>query len=178
MKRFFLTVLTLTSIIVNCYSQDLPLSRIESSFERVSHSTALPCSWKLNRVVANNGLPFFKAFPFFIREDSTKYEIEFFKTQSLPFFDSLQTNFETSKAFFTWEINQLQNNKELSIKSISGNAEDTFVIAMIKSKTSEYYRLIGTANNITYSIKLYTKKRPFNMVLDELKTLYVLNTKY
>ena len=171
MKNFFLIFFCFAIITINGYSQDSILDRIESSFERVIHTTAFPCAWSLQRIVKANGQPFF------IRDDSTKYEVEFFKTQSLTFYNPEETNFETSKAFYAWEVNQMENKKEISILKIEESAEETFVIFEIKSNTNGFYRLLVTADNITYSIKLYAKGMSIENQLDELKLLCFLNAK-
>ena len=184
MKRSYLVIFWLAINSTNGYSQDSTLHRIESPFETVTHSTAFPCTWNLQRIVKNNGaffpsgLPSFNEHPFFVRDDSTKYEIEFFKTPSLPFYNPKETNLETSEAFYKWEVNQLKNQKEFSITKLIEGAEDTFIIVKIKGNTNEFYRLLVTSSNITYSIKLYAKGRSVENQLDELKLLCTLNTKY
>ena len=71
----------------------------------------------------------------------------------------------------------MENKKEISILKIEESAEETFVIFEIKSNTNGFYRLLVTADNITYSIKLYAKGMSIENQLDELKLLCFLNAK-
>lgn len=174
MKTVFLATCFLVTFKLG-FSQDQVLDRIEYSFERVFHTTAFPCHWKLQRTPKIVGIAYPNGSPLFIRDDSARFEIEFYNTKTLPFYSANQTSHETSKAFYTWELNQLKNQKAIVLTKADVEELDPFVIMKIKTKHSETYRLIVTANNVTYSIKLEANGQSIAKQLEDLKLLGSLN---
>lgn len=173
--KSILLIISFLILSISSYAQDSPLDRIEASFERVIHTTAFPCHWKLQRTPKVVGLPYLNGSPLFVRDDSIRIEIEFFNTKKLPFFNDNQTGLETSKAFYTWEVKQLKGQKEILLTKPAPDQIDPFVILKIKDKLGEFHRLIVTENNITYTIKLQANGQPVKNQLDDLKLLGSLN---
>lgn len=168
-------IISFLSLSLSSYCQGSPLDLMEASFERVIHTTAFPCNWKLQRTPKVAGLPYLNGSPLFVRDDSTRLEVEFFNTKMLPFYNVNQTSLETSKAFYTWEVNQLKGQKEILLTKPAADQLDPFVIMKIKDRQNEYHRLIVTVNNITYSIKLQASGQPMEKQLEDLKLLGSLN---
>lgn len=170
-----LLIISFLILSLSSHCQGSPLALIEASFERVIHTTAFPCHWKLQRTPKVAGLHYLNGSPLFVRDDSTRLEVEFFNTKKLPFYNPNQSSPEISIAFYTWEANQLKGHKKILLTKPVAEQLDPFVILKIKDRQSEYHRLIVTANNITYSIKLQASGQPVEKQLEDLKLLGSLN---
>lgn len=172
MKQSFLTITALFFMFSFCHSQNYASSfdRLELSFDTISHTTAIPCEWVMERKVDANGKPYF------INKDSTRLEFSFFKFSSLPFINLTQTNFETANAYYNWVLRKNYSKVSFTIVKIEENKESGFIIFQIMDTSSNmFYYLFGRNQEIVYGIKLFNKEMPIPKQLDNLRLLYRLN---
>ncbi len=151
------TICLLTSLSLIGNAQNAELYQIELNLVKVPHNIAFSCTWVMEGKKKDNELLIFT------REDSTKYEVEFFKTKDLPFYQQNNTNFQTAKAFILWEKNLMKDSKSLSFSPVEEDQELDYVVVKMKSKTKEFYRMLISTAEITYSVKLY----PYGELSDE-----------
>lgn len=157
MLKIAFTICLITSFSLSGNAQNAELYQIELSLAKVPHNTAFSCTWVMEGKKKDNELLIFT------RDDSSKYEVEFFKTKDLPFYQENNTNFENAKAFILWEKDLIKQSQSLSLSIIEEVQELDYVIVKMKSTTKEFYRMLISTADITYSVKLY----PFDTLSEE-----------
>ncbi len=169
MKKILFSAISLLWINFNCKSQNL--DRLESAFETIPKNTAIPCQYEMAWKLKPNGKHYF------INKDSTRLEIDWFRTPSLPFYDSQQTNLETVIAYYNWNLKEANNSERFSVEKIEENVEKGFIILKITDTQEEFYRLLSRNDESVCSIKIFDKTMALESQLDHLRVLYDLNRK-
>jgi len=167
MKRLSISAIFLLWIAFNCKSQNL--DRLESSFETIARSTAIPCQYEMVWKLKPNGKHYF------INNDSTRLEVDWFRTPSLPFYNSHQTNLETITAYYNWNLKEASNSEHFRVEKIEENIEKGFIILRIIDNQEEFYRLLSRNDESVCSIKIFDKNMPVESQLNHLRVLYNLN---
>jgi hypothetical protein len=171
MKLSIILIAAQIFISVNCNSQNkyTTLDGLESSFESVKKDIKMPCQWEMNTKHKTNGkITFFD-------KDSTGLEFDFFKASSLPFYTPFQTDFETTKKYYSWKLKSGNYTKDIILSKIEENKEAGFVIFKIKDLSGEFYRIFARHHDFVCSIKIFNKEMPIENQLDKLKMLHDLN---
>ena len=160
-------------IAVNCTAQGQykVLDSLESSFERITRDMRIPCQYEVQFHRRENGKPFFTT------NDSTQLEFAFFKINNLPFFDSTQTNLETTSSYNEWILQRKKSLKRISFTKISENKDDGYFVYKIHDASGTFYRLVAREADILFSIKVFDNKVPVKDQLNKLQLLYALNKK-
>jgi hypothetical protein len=158
-------------IAVNCSAQGQykVLDSLESSFEHIKRDMNVPCQFQVTFNRRENGKPFF------ITNDSTQLEFDFFKITSLPFFDSTQTNFETTSSYYEWLLQRKNSLKSISFSKIRENKDDGYFVYKIHDASGTFYRLVAREGNILFGIKIFDNKISAEEQLNKLQLLYALN---
>jgi hypothetical protein len=172
MKYSSFLILSFVISITNCSSQNryANLDSLESSFESVWKDIKMPCTWGTEAKRKTNGkLAFYD-------KDSTMFEFDFFKVNSLPFYLPTQTDFETIKMYFFWKTNQEETTKGIIITKVEENSDSKFIILKIRDSSGEFYRILARHDDVMCSIKIFDQKIPIETQLDKLKLLNKLNT--
>ncbi len=171
MRISTLLILVQFFISVNCSAQDQykVLDSLESSFERVKRDMAIPCQFEVKFNRRENGRPFFTT------KDSTQIEFDFFKISSLPFFNSRQTNYETTSSYYDWISQRKDALNSIRLTKIDENKDHGYFVYKIQDASGEFYRLLAREGEILFSIKIFDNKMSTEDQLDKLQLLYSLN---
>jgi hypothetical protein len=111
----------------------------------------------------------------FFDQDSTGLEFDFFKANSLPFYNASQTDFETTENYYHWKEEKMRNAKSIDIKIVEENKDAGFIIFKVKDESGEFYRILARHEDLVCSIKIFNKVMPLENQLDKLKTLHGIN---
>jgi hypothetical protein len=171
MKLFGILITSFILLSKICYTQNnyATFDSIESSFESIKKNIQMPCQWEMTSKARNNGKCTF------FDKDSTALEFDFYKTSSIPFYTTTQTDFETTKEFYKWELKKSSKSKKIFFSKVEENKEAGFVIVKVKDSTGDFYRILARHNDLVYSIKIFNKVLPLEKQLEKLKTLHDLN---
>ena len=173
MKISTILILVQFFISVNCNAQNQykVIDSLESSFERIKRNMAIPCQFEVMFNRRENGRPFFTT------KDSTQLEFDFFKISSLPFFNSKQTNYETTSSYYDWILQRKDTLNSIKLTKIDENKDYGYFVYKIQDASGEFYRLLARAGDILFSIKIFDNKMPMEDQLEKLQILYSLNKK-
>lgn len=155
----------------NCsgQSQYNSIDNFETSFTRIKRDMKIPCQFEVTFNKRDNGKPFF------ITKDSTQIEFDFFDVTSTPFYDSTQTNAETTSAYYDWILQKKGSLKTIQIDKIDESTDKGYFVLKIHDASGEFYKLAGRSDNILFSIKLSDNQLPKQNLLEKLDILYLLN---
>ncbi len=171
MKRCNLIIICSFFLAVDAKSQiKYPtLDSVEHTFQAIWKDIKMPCSWQMaTKRKANGKLIFFDT-------SSTRFEIEFLKASSLPFYTSLQTDFETTEQYYHWAIRQLDNIETIMLTKLEESEKVGFVILKVRDASGDFYRLLARHHDLVCSIKVYNKEMTIDQQFEKLKLLYELN---
>jgi len=173
MKISAILILVQFFISANCTAQNeyKVLDSLESSFERIKHDMSIPCQFEVKFNKRENGNPFF------IAKDSFQLEFDFFKISSVPFYNSNQTNFETTSAYYDWVLQRKDAIKNIKIDKVDESKEYGYFVYKVQDNSGKFYRLLAREGDILFSIKIFDNNMSMKDQLDKLQILYSLNKK-
>jgi hypothetical protein len=154
-----------------CYSQgsSITLDSLESEFVSVWKDIKMPCQWKMDsKRNANGKLTFFD-------KDSSAIEFDFFKASSLPFYTSIQTDYETTKKYYKWALKKSKKLKNNVFIKVEENKKAGFIIYKIKDASGEFYRIFARHHDFVFSTKIFKSEISVESQLDKLRLLHDLN---
>ncbi len=173
MKKASLFLLVSTCLVLqgNAQSQLAVLDSLESSFERVVRDTKIPCQYGMDFKRKANGRPYF------LNNDSTRLEFDYFKASSLPFYTSEQKNIETTLGYYDWISQQIDNINNILLQKEPEDSVSDYMIYKITTDSGSFYRLFARNGDIAFSIKIFDPIESREDQLDKLRTLWAINKK-
>ena len=172
MRHPIILIAVLISFSQNCFSQNnyKTLDSLESLFTSVWIDVKMPCQWEMTPKRKANGKLVF------LNKDSTVFQFNFFKAASLPFYNELDNDFETTQRFYKWIIKKNRfYNKSISAIKIEESKEYGFQILKVKDESGEFYNIFARNNDIICSIKIFNKEIMEKDLLETLRQLQQLN---
>ena len=146
------------------------LDSLESLFTSVWIDVKMPCQWEMIAKRKANGKLIF------LNNDSTIFQFNFFKAASLPFYNELDTDFETTQKFYNWIKKKNRNyNKSISSTKIEENKENGYQILKIKDESGQFYNIFARHNDVACSIIIFNKDINEKDLLETLRQLHQLN---
>lgn len=68
---------------------------------------------------------------YFVNDDSTYVEVDYYKLNSLPFISPGQTYYETANSYYSWMSGKTDNWKTVRISKMEEDTENGFIIFKI-----------------------------------------------